>query len=227
MPEKFCGLASQLDLFEKQQLDFLILMAVQDATEMQKIMDTASSELKFLMTREGVDAEIQVKIYEVGVTTVNQFAALCKDQDDLREMAKADLQMDPSKGLAVRAKLARLLSAFSTAKGTAQKSAELEGEATVRNQPKLLQVASFQGMRDAFEAKHWELEDKRVPSRTFMERRLEGIEKNDLRVEHLSEVTNLRVDDEGTRSRRPWMPPALSRRCESGQRWAFRRRRRS
>ena len=116
-------------MFEKQQLDFIILMAAQDSKDMQKIMDTASSELKFLMTREGVDTEIQVNIYEVGVTTVNQFAALCKDQDDLREMANSDLQMDPSKGLAVRAKLARLLSAFSTAKGTAQKSAELEGEA--------------------------------------------------------------------------------------------------
>ena len=42
-----------------------------------------SSEIKFLFGREKIPEVEQAKLFHVGVTTVNMFAALVKDQNEL------------------------------------------------------------------------------------------------------------------------------------------------
>jgi hypothetical protein len=182
-----------------------IVMAVELTEEqISKCFEEASSDLKFLFDKEGVDRLTQARLYEAGVHTVKQLAVLCKDVDELRGMAKEALDIDPTKGLREKAKLSRVLVAFEMAKVRSAKIAEMEGDATVREVPKSLAANDFHGMRDAFEAKHWELEDRRAPSRTYLEKKLEAIEKNDLRVEPLSEVTNVKEDDGGDTLRTIW-----------------------
>ena len=43
-------------------------------------------------------------------------------------------------------------------------------------------------MRKAFEVAWWELEDSNCPSKGYLEKKLDEVEKNDLRAELLSEV---------------------------------------
>ena len=171
---------------------------ITDAFEM------ASSDLKFLFDKEGVDRLTQARLYSAGVATVKQLAVLCKDADELRSSAKDFLDIDPSKGLREKAKLTKVLVAFETAKVRAFKAAEMDGDAAVKEVPKALPSTDFHGMRDAFERTFWVLEDKRVPSRSYMERRLENMEKNDLRIEPLSEVTNIKEDEESDVFRTMW-----------------------
>jgi hypothetical protein len=50
-------------------------------------------------------------------------------------------------------------------------------------------------MREAFETRWWELEDKRVPGKSYMEKKLDEVEKNELKAELLSEVVSQEEDD--------------------------------
>ena len=53
-------------------------------------------------------------------------------------------------------------------------------------------------IRESFESKHWPLEDELLPSRDYVERLLDRVEKNDLKAELLSEVTSVKDDAEET-----------------------------
>ena len=50
-------------------------------------------------------------------------------------------------------------------------------------------------MNSAFELAHWPLEDKQKPARSYLERKLDEIEKDDLRAEPLEEVVSVEEDD--------------------------------
>ena len=111
-----------------------------------------------------------------------QFAVLCKDVEEMRETAVKELGLE-MKTLKDKAKLSMLLVAFANASPT----------------------PDYQGMREAYEKKLWEIEDRKVPSRACVAKKLESVEKNDLKVEPLTEVTNTREDEgnDSFDSRRP------------------------
>ena len=98
--------------------------------------------------------------------------------------------------------------AFETAKTRTTKIAELDGEAVARQLPRPLAGNDFRGMRAAFESKFWELDDARVPSAGFLERKLDQIEKLDLKAEKLSEVTTVGEDDGTDVLQTVWDPRA-------------------
>ena len=141
----------------------------------------AGADLKFLMDKEGVDREVQARLYLAGVDSVKQLAVVFKDADDLRKLAKDSLDVDPEGSLPERAKLAKLVVAMERAKLRSFKEAEYDSIAHAKGTPKPLSVTDHQGMKDSFEAKLWELaEDDDVPSRGYIERKLDEIEKKRL-----------------------------------------------
>ena len=158
-------------------------MSVLTEEQVAVYMDPASSDIKFLLDKEDVDRLTQARLYEAGVLSVKQFAVLCKDVEEMRETAVKELGFE-MKTLKDKAKLSMLLVAFA----------------------KALRTPDYQGMREAYEKKLWEIEDRKVPSRACVAKKLESVEKNDLKVEALTEVTNTR-DDEGSESFEPnWDP---------------------
>ena len=96
----------------------------------------------------------------------------------------------------VKAGVAAILVSWAAAKKRAEKRAELEGELDARGEPKPVGVSDALAMRGVFEARFWKLEDERTPSRVYLEKKLEQVEKNDLRAELLTEVLCLRDDTE-------------------------------
>ena len=71
-------------------------------------------------------------------------------------------------------------------------------------------------MREAYEKKFWTIEDRKVPSRAYVAKKLESVEKNDLKVEPITESTNMR-EDEGKESFEPiW-------RSARGVSWRYRK----
>ena len=177
---------------------FLIVMAgkVFTVEEKKVLMDKANSDLKFLLEREGVDADMMSMIFECGIETIKHFAYMVKDTDELRQVVKDDFKVDIAEGgLAARVRLSKLSSAWSTAKVRASKLAEAEADSETRCEPKALPTTELAGMREAFERRWWKLEDTKVPGKTYLEKCLERVEKGDLKAEPLSEVLNLDEDN--------------------------------
>ena len=151
--------------------------------------------MAFLLERETVDPDFQKKLFEAGVNTVGKFAALVDTQAELRDLLKDEFGMDSrGGGLKVKATVAAILVAWASAKKRAEKKAELEGELDARGEPKPVGVTDALAMKAAFETRFWKLEDERTPSRVYLEKKLEQVEKNDLRAELLTEVLCQRDD---------------------------------
>ena len=85
-----------------------------------------SSELSFLLEREGVDSTIQDKFLEAGVVTISKLAALVDTQSELRELLKDEFGLE-GKGLAEKAKISSVLVAWANAKKRAEKQADIDG----------------------------------------------------------------------------------------------------
>ena len=110
----------------------------------------ASAELTYILEKEKVDGEVKTKLEEAGITTVRQFAALVQNADEMRALAKASFSMDDT-DLTGKAKLARLICAWDTAKARSQEVSRLGAEAEVQAQPKVLISTDYGAMRKAFE----------------------------------------------------------------------------
>ena len=54
-----------------------------------------SSEMAFLMSRENVAEDVVNKLAAAGIVTVRNFANIVDSVDDLRKMAKEELEMAP------------------------------------------------------------------------------------------------------------------------------------
>ena len=156
--------------------------------EKQKALDSAGADLAFLLAKEGVTEEVQVKLYAAGVTRLSQFAAFATDVTDFKAVLKTDLSLDPADGLAIRVQVAGLVCAFKAAQVRSARYAEYEGELDAKQMTKPLPPSDMMAMRRAYEAQYWRLEDVEVPSRSYMEQRLEEIERGDVRAEPLANV---------------------------------------
>ena len=165
--------------------------------------------MTFLLEREGVEADFQTKLLGAGVNTVGKFAALVDSQAELRDLLKDEFGMDSrAGGLKVKAAVAAVLVSWAAAKKRQEKRAELEGELDARGEPKPVGVNDALAMKQAFETRFWTLEEERTPSRTYLEKKLEQVEKNDLRAELLTEVLCQR--DDGDEVLKPVWDTALS-----------------
>ena len=154
----------------------------------------AASDFAFLMDREGISADLTKKFTDAGIDTVRLFASLVSDSAGLRKLLSDDFGIDLTT-LAGKVTVARIVVAWEAAKARSAKYAEVEAETEVRQEAKPLRQSDFKSMRDAYESRWWKLESKQVPSRIYVEKVGDGIEKGDPRAELLSEVTNREEGD--------------------------------
>ena len=161
---------------------FVMAAIVLSAEQKEAALKSASSDLAFLFDRKQVPEELQAVFYHIGVTNVEGFAVLAKNQEDLEELLGTHFGLDV-KSLPDRIKASKVITAWLAAKARASKQAETEGDCEVRRVPKDTSVGDMAAMRTAFERKCWELEDKCVPGKSYMEKKLDEMEKNELRAE--------------------------------------------
>jgi len=141
-----------------------------------------------------VDQTFAAKLYSIGVTTVELFAVFAKDQADLEGLLKEHFEIDTS-SIHSRVVAGKITVAWLAARTRSQKQTDQDGDCEVRRVPKDIPNSVSTGMRDAFEKTYWALEDKQVPARSYMERKMDEVEKNELRAEPLEEVVSLEEDD--------------------------------
>ena len=164
--------------------------------EERAAMETGSSELKFLLAKEGVDVKTQAILYHIGITSVGLFATLVKDQDELKDVLKSDMGLDSTTSLLVRVQVAKVCMAYLKAAQRTKEEAHVEGEAMARQLDKPLLNNEYQAMRAAWEAKWWKLDESDQPARTFLERRIADLERGELRAEALTAVLNREQEDD-------------------------------
>lgn len=172
-------------------------MAGSDDTEIPGSKNVGS-DLLHLMATSRVSNDVQAKFYLAGVDSVRSFAALVSSEAELRELLKTELNLPDENTMAAKVKMSKVIVAWEVARTRTTKMAEMDGEAEIRGEPKMLAMPDYQSMKTSFEGKHWDVEEKLTPSKHFMEKRLEMIEKSDLRAESLTEVVDKTHDDTDT-----------------------------
>ena len=176
-------------------LKFFVIMAiVVDAGELSAVMASAGADLRVLFDRKGVDNDFAAKLFKVGITSVELFAVFAKDQGDLEAILKANFGIDTS-DIASRVRVSKIVVAWQAARTRAQKQTEQDGDCEVRRVPKDIPHSAVAAMGNAFENANWPLDDKQKPARSYLERKLDEIEKDELRAEPLAEVVSVDEDD--------------------------------
>ena len=147
-----------------------------------------ASELRFLLTQHKVADDIQGELYSNGVDTVAKFAAAASDEADLKKMLKDSFSIDPTESLKLRAQAAGVVVAWKTAISRVERQAEAEATHEVRDIAKPIPSTEYIAMRQAFAAKFGELEDKHIPAKEFIEKKLGELESGEFRAEPLTEI---------------------------------------
>ena len=158
------------------------------AAEITAALGKGSSELKFLLSREEIEEELQAKFFHVGITTLPKFATIAEGDAEMKQILKDSFGLDGAADIASRVKVASVLVAYHTAQSRSEKMAEIEGEMSSKRLLKPLTTSEYQSMRQAWENKYWPLEDSQTPGRVYVEKRANDIESGDIRAEPLTSI---------------------------------------
>ena len=147
-------------------------------------LELGPSDLKFLLTACEITPAPQGTLFEAGVNTLAKFAAFVASEADLKEVLKTNFARDPATSLANRAQIASYVVAWSQARTRIKAQAEAEAN----NEIEIGQRSEYLAMRQAFAKAFGEPEDKRVPSKEYVEKKLSALEGGEFRAEALSEI---------------------------------------
>ena len=164
----------------------VVLTAEERAAALQK----CGADLAFLFGKYEVHEDVQAVFAHVGVTTVQKFATIAKDVDDLTGMLKDHMGLDAGAGLEQRVQVGSVVCAWSNASVRSQKNAELEAELDTKEFVKTVPNSEWQAMRAALDRVAGKQDDKLTPAKEYVEKRLQEVENNDYRAESLTEVVS-------------------------------------
>ena len=153
-----------------------------------------SPELAFLLEREKIEEAIVEQFVAAGILTLKHFACLVPDREGMRKLAVTSFGLSDG-DLIGMGKIARLICAWETAQTRSIEVNKMDAELEVRGQPKAVLANDYSAMKRAFEKQYWTLCDEKTPAKSYLERKLESLEKRELRPEKLGDVINYREDD--------------------------------
>ena len=158
------------------------------AEELAAKLALGGSELRFLLVHHKVSDDIQAELFSNGIDTVAKFAASATDETDVKKMLKDSFAIDPSVSLQMRAQAAGVVISWQTAKTRLERQAEAEATSEVAERAKPIPATDYIAMRQAFAAKFGELEDKHIPAKEYIEKKLAELESGEFRAEPLTEI---------------------------------------
>ena len=147
-----------------------------DADALAKRLALGGFELRFLLVHHKVSDEIQCELYQNGIDSIAKFAASATDEADLKQMLKDPFSIDPSASLKLRAQAAGVVVAWKTATLRVERQAEAEATNEVRDTAKPIPSTDYIAMRQAFAAKFGDLEDRHIPAKEYIEKKLAELE---------------------------------------------------
>ena len=137
---------------------------VPTAEEARLARQGAAADFVFILNAEGVEEDLQNRIFHSGIQSSKQFANYVMDVSEFKDAVKEDFEIDTAAGWQARAKLARLKGAWDTCRSQVTKRQEAHAEAEFRNLPKPMGPSEPEALKRAYESRHWELEDHLIPA---------------------------------------------------------------
>ena len=117
-----------------------------------------------------------------------KFAAFVTAARELADLLKAEFSLDPTASLEQRAQVASYTVAWQAAQTRVKGQADAEANNEIRDLAKPIPVSDYMAMRQSFSKAFGELEDKYIPSKEYIEKKLNELESGEFRAEQLSEV---------------------------------------
>ena len=148
----------------------------------------AGTDLKFLFARQEVALSNQRLFFHHGVTTIEKLANIAKDRDDMVKMLKDHWGLDQDAALGDRVQVAAIICAYTNAQARSQRAAEVDAEHDVQEWTKPVIAGEWAAMKAALERRHGLMEDRVMPSKEYVEKKLAEVEQGEYRAEALSEV---------------------------------------
>ena len=102
---------------------------------------------------------------------------------------KDEFGLDPSASLAARGQVASFIAAWKASKVRVQRQAEVEAEQDAREWTKPIPTAEYLLLRQAYVKAHGTLDERVLPSKEFLEKKLQEVEHGEFKAESLQEVT--------------------------------------
>ena len=130
----------------------------------------------------------QGKLFENGIDTLAKFAAFVTSARELADLLKSEFSLDPAASLDKRAQVASYTVAWQSAQIRVKARADAEASNETRDMAKPIPTTDYMAMRQSFAKSFGELEDKYIPAKEYIEKKLAELESGEFRAETLSEV---------------------------------------
>ena len=148
-----------------------------------------AADLRFLLQRQGIDDDHLRRLFSAGVDSMDKFSAFASGEEDLLSVLKDEFRLDPATNLATRGQVASFIAAWKSAKVRVQRQAEVEAEQDTRELTKPVPTSEYLLLRQAYVKAYGTLEEKVLPSKEYLERKLLEVEHGEFKPESLQEVT--------------------------------------
>lgn len=150
----------------------------------------ASADFLFMMGKQDITDDNQAIICHLGVNTVEKFANIATDRADLAVFLRNHVGLDATASLAARVQVASIICAWRNANTRVEKTAEIDAEAGTKEFTRPIVNSEWMAMRAGLERLEGRVEDKALPSKEYLEKKLQEIEAGGYRAESLSEVVS-------------------------------------
>jgi hypothetical protein len=126
---------------------------------------------------------------------MTKFASIAKDGADMKTLMKDEFGFDETASLAERVRITNIVICFELARTRVLERNRLEGELSAKHMTKPLSMSEHSAMKAAWEKRYWALDEEWVPSRVYLEKRLEDIEQGEYKAEALTTVLSKDQED--------------------------------
>ena len=165
-----------------------IMAAIVGPITMEEALRLGSSDLRYTLSRNDVRDDLQANFFEHEITTVSKFSSFFRDEADLVNVLRDDFNLDAAASLASRAQVASVICAWKDTQTKAKRQSEVEAEMDTREWTKPIPTGDYIQLRTAFFNRFGVVEDKVVPAKEYLEKKLQELENGEFRAETLSEV---------------------------------------
>lgn len=150
----------------------------------------ANADFLFLLGKQDITDDNQAILCHLGVNTVEKFANIATDRADLVGFLRDHIGLDSTASLAARVQVASVVCAWRNANTRIEKTAEIEAEAGTKEFTKPIVNSEWMAMRAGLDRLEGKVDDKALPSKEYLEKKLQEIEAGDYRAEALTEVVS-------------------------------------
>lgn len=173
-----------------QTLSAMAVPAMVGPRTLAESLKLGSSDLRFTLSRNDVPDEMQAHFFENGVTSVSKFSSFFRDETDLITVLRDEFNVDAANALADRAKVAAVICSWKDTVTKAKRQSEVEAEMNSREWTKPIPVGDYVQLRNFFQTAIGHVEDRVMPSKEYLEKKLQELENGEFRAETLSEVVS-------------------------------------